>query len=79
MVQIEVPDSLKRLEFGWCYGAYKLERLIIHQNNESFKNLSYDGQEYILCESVQGSKEYDTIIFMRRSIEVALIPSLSSI
>lgn len=74
VVQIEVPDSLKRLEFGWCYGAYKLERLIIHQNNESFKNLSYDGQEYILCESVQGSKEYDTIIFMRRSIEVALIP-----
>lgn len=64
-----------KLELGdgqWCQGAYNLKDIIISPSN---KHYQYKDDRYFLGKSDQLSDNYDVLIFCKRDIEAAIIPS----
>ena len=57
---------------GWIQQAYNLKDIIISPSN---KNYQYKNNSYFLGKSDQLSDNYDVLIFCKRDIETAIIPS----
>ena len=71
-----IPASLVELKKGWCNKIEKLTHIKISSNNQRY---IYLNETYILEKSDQNSDIYDTIVFARRDIQTAVIPSFIKI
>ncbi|KAK8846463.1 hypothetical protein M9Y10_020485 [Tritrichomonas musculus] len=69
---ISIPSSLKELKKGWCKRTQHLDRFTIDPSNKNYK--SFEG-DLILGKSTPESDEFDVLVFARRKIKRAIIPS----
>lgn len=67
-----IPPSLEVLENGWCAGVEKLIDIKIMKNQKNFLNYNSD---FILGKSDLKNDIFDTLVFARRNITNAVIPS----
>ncbi|KAK8835695.1 hypothetical protein M9Y10_042292 [Tritrichomonas musculus] len=70
---IAIPSSIVSLKSGWCKETMKLANIRIIQNET--KNICYYDDKFIIGKSDQKSDNYDLLLFARRDIETANIPS----
>lgn len=70
---LTIPSSITELKEGWLLGTHDLEQIQIVENKKS-KNICFEGN-FIVGKSDQKSDIFDVLIFARRDIKLALIPS----
>ena len=69
---ISLPSNLIELKNGWCYDPSNLNEIKINQNNQYFQ---YYQNDFILGKSNPKSDIFDVLVFARRDIKTAIIPS----
>ena len=69
---IEIPSSVKEFEEGWCKSLENLNQISISSENRNFKIINDD---FILGKTNQNDHIFNEIIFARRNIKHAIIPS----
>lgn len=67
-----IPPNLEVLENGWCAGVGKLIDIKNMKNQKNFLNYNSD---FILGKSDLKNDVFDTLVFARRNITNAVIPS----
>lgn len=70
--KIFFPPNLEELQEGWCCGTSKLTDISISPLNNRFLNFQ---NQFVLKKLNEKSDNYNEIIFARRDIERAVIPS----
>lgn len=68
-----LPSSIVEFKDGWCGGTTRLNNITIFQNESS--NISYYENKYIIGKTNLNSDIFDILIFARRNIKDATIPS----
>lgn len=63
---ITIPQSLVDLQDGWCYNAYKLTSVIVHDNNPRYT--MYENK-FILGKSSIENEDYDSLVFCFHDIQ----------
>ena len=69
---IEFPSCPIEFKDGWCSGLRNLTEIKMRPSN---KNFIYIDNKFLLGKSYVGSDIYDVLLFARRDIKEALIPS----
>lgn len=69
---LSIPATVTDLKKGWCNGTLDLTTIKIHPKNQNF--IYFDGK-FILGKTDEKSDIFDELVFARRNIEDALIPS----
>ena len=72
IVTLFIPASVVKLEDGWCNGVEKLKNIFVHPDNPHF---IYYEEQFILGKTDEKSEIYDELLFARRDVENANIPS----
>lgn len=72
LINISIPSNVTELDEGWCFGAKNLTNVEILPNNKIYCH--YDGK-FILGKINKLDKNYEVLVFARRDIETATIPS----
>lgn len=70
--KILIPSNLVELKEKWCCSTPNLKRFTVMENNHRYINYE---NKFILGKSNPESKDYDLLVFARRDIEFASIPS----
>lgn len=69
---ISLPASIEKFTENWCSNTQKLCSITISAKN---KNFIYLDSKMIIGKSDSKSEDYDILVFARRDIEIAVIPS----
>ncbi|KAK8842129.1 hypothetical protein M9Y10_026356 [Tritrichomonas musculus] len=72
VVSIFLPENLREIKEGCFCGMNELRNIIISPSNDRFQ---YKDDKYLLCKTDEKSDNFDVILFARRDIEKAIIPS----
>lgn len=72
LVEIEIPQSVIELKEGWCCGAFKLDKVTVDLNNPNFSFINYS---FLVGKSDSKSDVFDVLLFARRKLIEADIPS----
>lgn len=73
LTDISLPSNVDDLKDGWCNGIGKLTNISISPNTNG--NIQYYDDKCIIGKSENNGHEYDVLLFARRDIEKAVIPS----
>lgn len=73
LTDISLPSNVDDLKDGWCNGIGKLTNISISPNTNG--NIQYYDDKCIIGKSANNGHEYDILLFARRDIEKAVIPS----
>lgn len=71
---ISIPSSIDELKINWCRDILNLNNIKIFKNEEK-QNISFYNNDFILGKTNQKSDTFDILLFARRNIENAVIPS----
>lgn len=69
---ITIPSGFVKFENGWCFGTKNLTKINIFPSNQNFIYLE---NQLIIGKTDLKSNEYDTLVFARRDIKIARIPT----
>lgn len=69
---LSIPSNLAYLNEGWCWGTPSLTNISIMPNNPNF---TYYDEKFIFGKSNPKSQTFDLLLFARRDIQKAVIPS----
>ena len=72
-----IPSCVSEFKEGWCKGTNKLIIILIMPSDE--ENIFYYDNKFIIGKSDPKSDVFDVLIFARRDIKEALIPSFIKI
>ena len=70
---ISMPSSISEFEENWCRDTHNLKNITIFQCEQ--QNIMYFDDKFIFQKSNPQSDIFDILIFARRDIQTALIPS----
>lgn len=70
--RITIPSNVVVLKDGWCERTKNLTSVSVMPNNKRYKTYK---DKYIIGKSSQESEDFDLLVFARRDIETAIIPS----
>ncbi|KAK8897947.1 hypothetical protein M9Y10_000189 [Tritrichomonas musculus] len=70
---LTIPSSVEELMEGWCALTNKLTNITVIEKDVN--NISFYNNEFLLGKSDKNKETFDVLIFARRDIEKALIPS----
>lgn len=69
---LSLPSKIEEIKDGWCSHTINLNKISISPKNSHF---SYLDQKMLIGKSDDESDIYDVLLFARRNIEIAVIPS----
>lgn len=69
---LTIPSKVEKLENGWCEKVDRLKNINIMKENKCF---TWYNDQFILGKSDPKSDKFDVLLFARRDIQVANIPS----
>lgn len=67
-----IPESIEKLEKGWCYCAPKLTNVLISNKN---KNFSFLNEKIIVGKTNPDNNIFDAIVFVNKNANEVFIPS----
>lgn len=70
---ISIPSSIKEIDNDWCDEINNLTNITIFQKEE--RNISVFDNSFIVGKSDLNQENFDVLLFARRNIEIATIPS----
>lgn len=73
LTTLSIPSCIEEFDVGWCDLLKQLNNITIHQRDN--QNIIYYNDSFIIGKSELNSSNYNVLIFARRDIEEATIPS----